>query len=394
MKDTVVHSFEAGRRGKPDELDSIIANSIAAYIMSKNNMAKFDLRVHGGFSSGDNKLFVALGGEISEVIINGEGFVSDIKKIVIDKFNYIHQSQITEEDMIFELHFTPQSGALADNAAKEKIGDSGTSIAVAYAGTPVFLPWERFLAVGFRDLMDEIYFSNGEIPEDIKSKSGVEKLEGLGADGKIEFIVEYDAAKLIKIKYITIATVHDESLGIEELQEKVGKILKAFLSKYEEEFSVSFGEVEKIIINGAGAWTNGGGWPVDAGSREAKPYRDAFSSYGVVDDSFSGEDPSKGSAANALLARKAAVFVVKEGLADFARVTLTYTIGAPEGDINIFTNGTNKIDMDEIYTRVRESVDLTLATAIEKFGLRSADYYKNIASSSDYFQNSDFEWNK
>ena len=60
-------------------------------------------------------------------------------------------------------------------------------------------------------------------------------------------------------------------------------------------------DVSNLTINGLGAW-NTGGWKVDEGSREAKPYRDGFATYGCNEDSFSGEDPTKPSGTGTFLA--------------------------------------------------------------------------------------------
>jgi hypothetical protein len=47
MSELILHAFEAGRRGKPDEIDSQIANLIGAEITRRDPNARFDLRVNG-----------------------------------------------------------------------------------------------------------------------------------------------------------------------------------------------------------------------------------------------------------------------------------------------------------------------------------------------------------
>ena len=51
MYEQILHSFEAGRRGKPDELESQIAHLIGARILEIDPNARFDLRVAGGYDS-------------------------------------------------------------------------------------------------------------------------------------------------------------------------------------------------------------------------------------------------------------------------------------------------------------------------------------------------------
>jgi len=63
MSELQTHSFEAGQRGKPDELDAGIAHLIGAYFLERNPLSRFDLRVSGGFVE---KPVVRVSGEISQ----------------------------------------------------------------------------------------------------------------------------------------------------------------------------------------------------------------------------------------------------------------------------------------------------------------------------------------
>ena len=48
MSERVLHSFEAGRRGKPDELDANIAHLLGAFFLEMNPLARFDIRIIKG----------------------------------------------------------------------------------------------------------------------------------------------------------------------------------------------------------------------------------------------------------------------------------------------------------------------------------------------------------
>src|SRR3989338_6214488 len=123
-----LHSFEAGRRGKPDELETQIAHLIGAQFLEIDPNARFDLRVAGGHNHQQDKLEVRVSGEVSRNILEISG-----------------------------------------------INDP---IAVAYRHTPNNLPWERYLAVHFRNLLDIIYKNNGKVPPALAEASGIKYLEG------------------------------------------------------------------------------------------------------------------------------------------------------------------------------------------------------------------------
>ena len=113
-----------------------------------------------------------------------------------------------------------------------------------------------------------------------------------------------------------------------------------------------------------------------------------------MEDSFSGEDPSKLSGTGTFLARYIAVQVVGNNLADFARVALRYTIGQEEVGLNITTNGTGTLPQSELERWVREKIPLGIKEAIEHFHLQDPALYRQIVDDSDFFQNPDLPWNK
>ena len=86
--------------------------------------------------------------------------------------------------------------------------------------------------------------------------------------------------------------------------------------------------------------------------------------------------------------------VVNAGLADFARVALTYTIGREEVGLNITTNGTAHMPQDKIHTWVRDRISLTINHAQELFRLRDPQLYREIAARSDYFNCPTYPWNR
>lgn len=397
MVERIVHSFEAGRRGKPDELDSIIANRIGAYFLDVNRDARFDLRVRGGYSTTEQKLEVGLSGEVSESLLSKKGLYDDLRQLVVKTYNSIHRTDLASSDFVFNFGFKPQASPLATNGFA---GDSGNPIAVAYRKGPHFLPWERYLAVGIRDLLDEIFIAGGQVPSVLANESGIKQIVGFRADGKVGVDAVYRGADFLGLEQITIAAEHEPTLPVDELRNQFQRVLETYLGKLAR-FSIddqlvdsdfSFGK-PNVTINGLGDW-NRGGWRTDEGTREAKPYRDGFASHGVNEDSFSGEDPSKPSATGTFLARYIAAQIVASHLADYARVQLRYTIGSEDVGLNITTQDTAKVSQDELEKLVREKMPLKISDAITRFGLKNPEVYRKIAAEADFFQNPEFPWNQ
>lgn len=390
LLEKVLHSFEAGRRGKPDELDSAIANLIAAHFLEMNNNARFDVRVNGSWDMIRDIPVVRVSGEVSRSILDTRGIEETLYSAIVDYFNKVHKTNLTADDFRVTFSFKPQADTLATNGSA---GDSGSAIAVAYRKSPLFLPWERYIAVELRNIFDEIFQNEGKVPEYIAEKSGIRNLKGLRADGKIGPVdALYTGTEIDSIKNIIIAVEHEPSLGLKYLRGAIGAIVNAYLSILQEQYDLKLG-APKIITNGRGAWTRGG-WRVDEGTREAKPQRDYFSSYGVNEDSFAGEDPTKPSGTGTILARNAAVQIVAHDLADFARVVLTYPIGQDDVGINVTTQGTGKLNQEVMERAIKESLPLTINAGIKYFGLRSPALYRSFVESSDLFHNGKYPWNQ
>lgn len=388
MAEKILHSFEAGRRGKPDELDSGLAHLIGAHFLEADRDARFDVRVAGSYSIKESKPLVRVSGEVSEALLGGEA-CKTIPRVVADHYNFVHRTTLKPDDFVFDIALKPQALPLASNG---NAGDSGNPIAVAYRDTPNRLPWERHIAVGLRDTIDDIFHKSGQVPERLASASGIHHIQGLRADGKVGVDVLYEGAQLIGIPAITLAVEHDGSMDVRHLRHELFHVVSAYLDIIASAYCIDFG-VPIVVVNGNGAW-NAGGWRADEGSREAKPHRDGFGSYGVAEDSFSGEDPTKPSGTGTFLARYIAVQIVGNGLADFARVALRYTIGEEDVGLNVSTLETGKLEQRELEKLVRGTVGLRIKDAIGQFGLREPALYRQIVCGSDFFHDPELLWNK
>ena len=384
MPEYILHSHEVGRRGKPDELDSQLAMRIGAEILRRDKDAKFDIRVAGGFSIPDNHPTVHVAGELSEQVMYATDFNHAVSKLIAIEYEKVVKQPFDPRRVTFGTK--PQSTVLAKN---EAAGDSGTAIAVAYADTPGFLPWERFLAVEIRDVLDRVYFQQ-PIPDYIIATDL--KRHQLRADGKIEVIAKYEDAKIKSIEVITISVEHDEEKDLEVIQEQIEDLVVQIINYYSREHKVHLGH-PKIVVNPHGARTQGG-WKTDAGTREAKPQRDAFGSYGLCEDAMCGEDPTKPGVTGTLMARKIAVRIVKHEYAKFARVMLCRQIGQTQPILNITTNGSSDMSQTELEGLVKRQFPLAFSTVVRGLKIKNPTVYDGVADDSDWFQRPTRERNK
>ena len=186
-QEKILHTFEAGRRGKPDEIEGALGSLIGALLVD----GRFDLRIGGSYQDGKPKVRVS--GEISKHLLN-DRLRENIVRIIVDYYNKVRRTSLEPKDFIIVYEPKPQAVLLAQNG---NAGDSGNAIAVAYKNTPNNLPWERFLAVAVRDIIDYIFQHDGMVPPDIAQASKVHELAGLRDDGKVRFNVLYKKVYII-----------------------------------------------------------------------------------------------------------------------------------------------------------------------------------------------------
>jgi len=115
----------------------------------------------------------------------------------------------------------------------------------------------------------------------------------------------------------------------------------------------------------------------------------------MVEELFSGKDPSKVDRSGTYAARWVAKNVVAAGLADKCEVQLSYAIGVPEPtSINVDTLGTNKINEEKIVELVKKHFKLTPQWIIERLDLLRPIYRKTAAYGHFGRNDPDFTWEK
>lgn len=190
------------------------------------------------------------------------------------------------------------------------------------------------------------------------------------SDMKSQVTIDYTDRNNLRIDTMLMSVQHDANYDAKEFAKFIEIEIMEFAAK---EFKMNLDFVK--IINPSGKFIIGG--PVgDTGLTGRKIIVDT---YGGISrhggGAFSGKDPSKVDRSGAYFARYIAKNIVGAKLADQCEIQIAYGIGKPEPvAYYIETFGTNKIPMDEIYTKVNKTFNMDIATMINDLNLIKTKY--------------------
>ncbi len=229
----------------------------------------------------------------------------------------------------------------------------------------------------------------------VKKQSEVRKngaLSWLRPDAKSQVSVVYDeGSKVIQgISAIVLSTQHDEGTSQADLKEAVmEEIIKPIVPS---EWML---DNTKVFINPTGKFVIGG--PVgDCGLTGRKIIVDTYGGMARHGGgAFSGKDPSKVDRSAAYAARYVAKNIVNSGYADYCEIQVSYAIGVAEPtSININTFGTEKTDLSQLESLVREKFDLRPKGIINMLDLKRPIYQDTAAYGHFGRSDVEFSWEK
>jgi S-adenosylmethionine synthetase len=219
-------------------------------------------------------------------------------------------------------------------------------------------------------------------------KKGI--LDYLGPDGKSQVTVDYRKGVPKRVEAVVLASQHRAGI-------KHGRIKKDLRAEVIEKVIPSelIDRKTKIYVNETGAFVLGGPH-ADAGLTGRKIIVDTYGGVGSHGGgAFSGKDPSKVDRSGSYAARYVAKNVVAAKLADKCEVQLAYAIGVPEPvSINVMTDGTNRIPVDDIEALVRRHFDLRPAAIVKHLDLLRPIYRKTAAYGHFGRNEPGFTWEK
>ncbi len=229
----------------------------------------------------------------------------------------------------------------------------------------------------------------------VKKQSEVRKngaLSWLRPDAKSQVSVVYaEGGKVIQgISAIVLSTQHDEGISQADLKEAVmEEIIKPIVPS---EWML---DNTKVFINPTGKFVIGG--PVgDCGLTGRKIIVDTYGGMARHGGgAFSGKDPSKVDRSAAYAARYVAKNIVNSGYADYCEIQVSYAIGVAEPtSININTFGTEKTDLSQLESLVREKFDLRPKGIINMLDLKRPIYQDTAAYGHFGRSDVEFSWEK
>ena len=192
----------------------------------------------------------------------------------------------------------------------------------------------------------------------------------IGPDTKAQVVMEYDDEEgKCKVKTITVSCMHQGSYKetVEKIKNDILKNSAYMFSDFVyEKYIKNNPDIEFNILPG-GEWRIGGPMS-DCGVTGRKLIVDSYGGYcNIGGGNLSGKDMTKVDKSGAFMARYLAKNIVAAGLANEAKVTLSYTIGKVEPDaIDIKINNDEHI-AKMILDYIHENVDLSPKGIMERF---------------------------
>jgi len=212
------------------------------------------------------------------------------------------------------------------------------------------------------------------------------------ADAKSQVSIAYENDKPVAVHTILISVSHSQDILHAEIKSLIQEnIINAVLS--DPSFENLDTSSTKIIMNPSGAFTIWGSHG-DSGCVGRKIIVDTYGGVGRHGGGcFSSKNATKIDRSGAYYCRYVAKSIVASGLASKCEVSASYAIGLVEPlNINIDTFSTNKVDISEIYKKVRENFDFTPANIIKELDLLKPQYKQTACYG--HFGRDEFAWEK
>ena len=344
MSMTKYKTAESVRRGHPDKLCDLIADSILDECLRHDRYSRCACEV----MATKGKIFVC--GEITcSSKINIRSVVREVLRKVgynpmkFIVFVYVHRQSpdiAGGVDSALEVR-----GGSEDVFASTGAGDQGTVYGYATRET-----WTR--------LPVPVVFAN-EICKGLDDAMHDGTIRGIGPDGKAQVTVAYEDGKPVAAKNIVVR--------------------------------FDFPKDVEILINPSGRFVEGGP-AADTGLTGRKLMVDTYGGLAAHGGgAFSGKDPTKVDRSAAYMARAIARNVVGAWLAEECQVSISYAIGKAEPTaVEIDTFGTARVDEDVIRLAVLDVFDLRPAAIISLLHLRAPIYADTAAYG--HFNGYKFSW--
>ena len=253
-------------------------------------------------------------------------------------------------------------------------GDQGLMFGFACNETPELMPMPIALSHRILNRLVEAR-QNSEVP-------------WLRPDSKSQVTIEYEGFRPVRVDTVVVSTQHAPDVSHTEIKNYIiEQIVNPLLPNELSSQGIQF------HINPTGRFVLGGPHG-DCGLTGRKIIVDTYGGWGRHGGgAFSGKDPTKVDRSAAYMARHVAKNIVAANLAERCEVQLAYAIGVSEPvSVHVDSQGTGRVDDDQICRVVREFFSLTPAKIIEYLDLRRPIFRKTAAGGHFGRSEPEFTW--
>ncbi len=361
-------SIQIALEGHPDRVCDILADAILDEYILETGQSSVDI----GVMLTKDKVIVA--GEVSSL---PKFSVDDIVRKTIKEVGYTNEDfGLDVYKLDIEKYLKKQSQDITRGVnANEQKGQGAGDIASVYG-------YATNESLSYLPIALEMSWKISERIKEVRI-SGI--IEGIGPDGKIQLIAEYEGDVFKRIESIIIAvqhisTVDDEWLRMEIIENVINVVCQGYID-----------ENTKILINTAGRFVLGGP-AVELGMSGTKMEMYTYGGFSKTGgNTFSGKDPFKIDRSGSLIARRASRYIVEQGIADQCEVMISYAIGLVEPvliDINMYE--TSSMDSSEVLPMLYEKFSFNTSDIVEDLDLLKP-MYKDL-SINGHFGRDELSW--
>ena len=344
MKRTVVCEYVGF--GHPDAVADQVSDALL------DEFLKQDPNTRAGIEVMVKDNIVVLGGEVKS---KGKiDYDSTVRK-VFDSLPYPANHHLSADEIKVLNLIGKQSPEISRGVDKEDgtvaAGDQGFVVAMASNETEDYMPLGMHVAK--------------KICQYVASQTAL----GFGPDCKSQVITVYDEKGHTYIDTILVSTMHQGDLDADRntIEKMIWHNRMGFSDNVLNKFFLCTDHKPRIIVNPNGEWRIGGSVS-DCGMTGRKIVVNQFGGYSPVGGgNLGGKDLSKIDRSAAYMCRYLAKNIVAAGIADTAKVELSYMIGVPQpSSINIELNR-NQERTDDIIQWIKDHIDLSPSGIIKRF---------------------------
>lgn len=385
MSKNYYFTSESVTEGHPDKVCDQIADAILDEAIKQDPYARVGCEIL--VSTG----MIVIAGEISGEV---ELDYQKIARETVRDIGYINTKGFDADTCEILININEQSTDIArgvDHSLESRVSehqDSQTSSPATGAG-------DQGMMFGYADIETENYMPLAislahklafQLAQIRKNKFS----DILKPDGKAQVTVEYRDDKPYHIDTVVISSQHDENASIDQLKSIISEnVLDKILPNN------LYDEKTKILINPTGRFVIGGP-EGDTGLTGRKIIVDTYGGYARNGGgALSGKDPTKVDRSANYAARHITKNIVAAKLATRCELQISYAIGvAKPTSIYINTFGTGVMEDEKLAEFIRENIDLSPESIIQRLDLRKP-IYKPTACYGHYGRDDlDLSWER